>query len=316
MRRSLIATSTALGIPRFRLVPALHLMASSMQVVQTRSLEAFFVFLLGLRQGGEVQVLNCWRWRKYDETKTRLRVQWQKAGASTKETQGKLMVVEHGLGILLASSPPDHALRQHVLVHIRFCNTCRLADNHTTQTVAHLLLHLLNSCPGVPDNVALHDLVTTDALSTNLAAERALTAAGRAGGLMGNRTAATTLHVTCDVHKASNIAKRMFGLNGMNHIPGAVIKVALCLQGSGHMERLRRHLASVIRSKLVIYRFGNASEEAQRYREKVTSIFLASPRPHVQGFRKVLLMFVEWGLEKEWHFGALLRCFIQSCRRC
>ena len=161
MRRSLIATSTALGIPRFRLVPALHLMAGSMQVVQTRSLEAFFVFcLLGLRQGGEVQMLNCLRWRKYDETKTRLRA------------QGNLMRVEHGLGILFASSPPDHVQQQQVLVHIRLCNTCRVADNHNTQIVTHLLLHLLNCCPGVPDNVALHDLITTDALSTNLAAER------------------------------------------------------------------------------------------------------------------------------------------------
>ena len=72
---------------------------------------------------------------------------------------------------------------------------------------------------------------------------------------MGICTAATTLRVTCDVRKASNIARRMFGLNGMNHIPGVVIQVALCLQGGGHMEQLRRHLASVIRSKLVIHRF-------------------------------------------------------------
>ena len=253
-------------------------------------------------------MLNCFRWRK---TKTRLRVQWRVAEESHKETQGKLMVVEHGMGILLMSSPPDLAQQQFLLVQVRFCNSCRVADNHNTQTVTQLLLRLLSCCPGAPTDVNLHDLVTTDALATNLSAERALGVAGRAGDLTGNRVALQTLHVVCDVHQTSSIANRMFHLNCVDHIPGSVIRVALCLQGSGHMALLRTHLARVIQEKLVIHRFGDSGPQASEYREKVASTFLSSPRPHVQGFRKVLLML----LNGDWRKTGILEHYCNSSSR-
>ena len=107
--------------------------------------------------------------------------------------------------------------------------------------------------------------MTTDECSANMLAERLL-AFGETPFLPGR-----TLHVLCDVHKTSAVAKRT--LNLREDLITGCLKVALTARATGTMHQLRKAFRRVLQQLLVVLP-DESSLPAKRYRQFILDTFL------------------------------------------
>lgn len=94
-----------------------------------------------------------------------------------------------------------------------------------------------------------------------------------------------SLHLLCDVHKVSAVAKKAFDI--CPKIITECISLALALRSPGIMTRKRKCLGELIQERMQ-RKEGHASYDAEGYRQFVFEICLATLAPHVVTLRALV----------------------------
>ena len=288
--RSLEAMGRLLGVDRRKIPDHLSHLAQALLWSEKAGLETMSNTVASLQQHGHLEVLSTFCWRRYDETPMRLKIHWQSVGPSVVEAKAKVLCVEHGRAMLL-KVPNSAALRERfrsILVCMKGCTLHRVADSHNTQSLATMVESILQQQAPLPPAAHHEDLVTSDELATNLAAERLLSTTPR----LGKEGPHKLLHVLCDVHKASGVARKTFQVAGLAKLPAGLTHTALSLRSSGDLQRVRNSLKHILSTELVILRHAFLSDSAKLYRDRVCATFLSSPKPRIQAFRAALTLIL------------------------
>ncbi|CAE7346263.1 unnamed protein product [Symbiodinium microadriaticum] len=207
--------------------------------------------------------------RCYDETPSKINVSYMNAAE-----QAKHRVKEEGTAKVLQSQCELTMLVEHLPSAAYY--TLRLAmptwlqcvDRSTAENIAACQSSILKLVPGLSDfgqqaKFNVH-LVTTDAYSANLKAERSLTPEGQNSA---------TSHYLCDIHKAATCqTKTLHMIDG--HVSG-MISVALACADASATRGLRMSLQRVLSEKLRVC-FGKPpqSEGRDMYKSAVMNAFL------------------------------------------
>lgn len=271
------ALAVAAGIDRRRVPEMLSVVGDTLRNDEELGVNQLVEMIGRLRDAQRVCPVSIVIRRKYDETPLRLMVRWAPDGANECESSAKLMLTECSWCITAQLLAPDGTVQGQVCLRGRRPTRAQVMSAMTAEAVQHVVS---DACPlpAAVRSVFPHvDVVsTTDEHASNVAAELNMIDAlpdGSAGGIM---------HLLCDVHKASAIAKKSLGLDEPT-ITGC-IKVAMSVRGSGTMTKLRRCMTRFLLD-FTERRAGHAGIDAQRRRELMLNTFLTSQSPGERSLR-------------------------------
>ena len=161
-------------------------------------------------------------------------------------------------------------------------------------TQAETMVKALQATSTLPAEQCLHQLfprrlhvVTTDAASSNLKAERLLCGSDASWGL---------LHLLCDVHRIHRVAGGVF--DTVPEMTTGMIRVALSLRAGATMSLLRAALREHLKKNLVI-KHGFRSDASTQRCKALMRLFMSSPR--VQHHKEALdsLLNGDWAVSPE-----------------
>lgn len=305
--------STNLGIDDRRLTESLCVLAEASVRGERDAALALFQVVRSLASQGRIIPIHFAFGRKYDETPLKLRVSWESFGGKREtddEPAAKLLLVERRFSMVLAEkieqaemSDDDFAKAQGqkaLLIRGRLSTVLRVFANMTAASLKHALQHAL--LPFSPGQVFRQEdtIITTDEHASNKKAELYIQEDARAVN-----EKASFLHVICDVHKCSGVAKKTLALDP--DLITKCIQVALFLRQSGAMSRFRRSFVAVLVGSLKVVR-GNAGIEASDHREAVINTFLAGTSPKTASFRVAVGSL----LNGDWRSGEI-RHYCNGC---
>ena len=197
--------------------------------------------------------------RRYDETPTKLRVQYE--GASESAT-AKVYQSMFDLAALVYDSKTS----RYLLIHGNVPCPLMCVDRGTAETAASVQKHLERSVPELERVSRMFplkiSLPTTDRAPAMLLAEKIL---------QRNDPTWIKCHMTCDVHRASQVQSA-----AMNLVPGHVsglIAAALSMHLAGSKATLRKLLYEIVDSRLQI-KVGQPPEWIASHRTRLYDLLL------------------------------------------
>lgn len=277
-----------------------HLLRVACSVVsgKLQCLRSLHSVVSQLGRTGEMILQHFYSWRKYDETPQRIKVRWLREQEDEEEPAGKLMVVEWTWGMDLAlPSAPERPL----LIRGDLHRDLRAADSMEVQTVVKLIREVCKSELELSRGFLRADtLVTTDAHPSNIAAESFM--------LFDGPTSNRLLHLLCDVHKCSAVAKKPVALHST--IVSEMIQLALAFKATGSVAKMRRHLKDVV-AEWVVHKSGYPPLDAAPFREAVCDTFLSSRSKKTVAVKT----FLHRILNGDWRNFGVLEHYCRGCCR-
>eukprot|EP00971_Amphidinium_carterae_P107370 2127253-Amphidinium_carterae.1 len=238
-------------------------------------------YLLAKQRTGVLEMCHAVILRKYDETPLKLVLDWRDHtgdAASTKETKAKLMVVERE--VVMCLWQPQHG-GAYLNLRMPFPNLLRVADSMEGQVVKSIVAKAMDFCGDGTDLsqffATVDEVSTTDEHASNGVCERRL---------QQEHDHHDCLHLVCDIHKCSAIAKKTFDL--VPSFTSRLIHAAMFLQSSGAMQVFRQALCAEIEETTERCVGGGCDLEADTYRLHIFDVFLSRQRMKGQSCKRAM----------------------------
>ena len=251
---------------RRRVAEAVESLAAALECEQMRAIRAAIDYLTALSRSGDLKLLGIVSWRKYDETKLKVRVAWKKRAIAELEPGAKTFVLERGV-TLLAEVHREGIVDKFVCLRFPLTTAVRVAENMSTAST----LALIQACLPKVDISAfpVHvEAICTDQHASNMSAERL-----RHSHLSSAAPPQMSLHLVCDVHKVSALAKTTYGLT--KPFLSRLLQLGLWFQAPNTMPLLREAVKGIVTENAQRVLEGHAGVPAALHRKAVHEAFLS-----------------------------------------
>eukprot|EP00971_Amphidinium_carterae_P043663 859467-Amphidinium_carterae.3 len=283
---SIQALATIAQHDRRRILESMFALAGCVEQQCQHQLRLLLQYLTAKQRTGELEMCNAVLFCKYDETPLKLVLGWgahsSDVGTATVKSRAKLLVVEREV-VLCCFMPQvqPHQAGAYLNLRVPFSNLLRVADSMEGQVVTRIVEQAMDFCGDGTDLRQLFAIVdevsTTDEHASNGVCERVL---------QQQHDNHDCLHLLCDIHKCSAIAKKAFDLAPC--FTSRLIHTAMFLQSSGAMQIFRQALCAEIEETTERRVGGGCSLEADKYRLHIYDVFLSRQRRTRQACKQAM----------------------------